>query len=213
MKVLVLGGDGYLGWATAMHLSSRGHEICVVDNYLRRKLNAQFDSEPLFPVPLLEERVTAWRTHGGSEIAVAIGDVTDWPFINNVTKRVAPDAVSHFAELPSAPFSMANQECAALVVQNNLGTTLNLIHAVHQNCPRAHIVKIGTMGEYGTPNIDIEEGWLEISHNGRRDKFLYPRQSSSLYHHGHGSLMVLRPRVGPVRHRPDAGTGLRHDHG
>ncbi len=182
MKVLILGGDGYLGWATAMHLRAQGHEICVCDNYLRRRLNSQFDSEPLFPVPPLDARAAAWRTHGGGDIAVEIGDVADWPFIDGVTKRFAPDAVIHFAELPSAPFSMANQECAALVMHNNLGTTLNLIHAVHRNCPGAHIVKLGTMGEYGTPDIDIEEGWLDISHKGRRDKFLFPRQGGSLYH-------------------------------
>lgn len=152
-------------------------------------------------MPLLEQRAAAWRKHGGGEIAVVVGDVTDWPFIDEVTKPFAPDAVIHFAELPSAPFSMANRDCAALVVQNNLGTTLNLIHAVHQNCPSAHIVKIGTMGEYGTPNIDIEEGWLEISHKGGQDKFLYPRQGGSLYHTCYGSTSALVACASPTRCR------------
>jgi UDP-sulfoquinovose synthase len=182
MRVLVLGGDGYLGWATAMHLSAETHEVCICDNYLRRKLNSQFKSEPLFPVPILEARAEAWYQHVNRTIEVRVGDLTDWNFVNNLLATFEPAAIIHYAELPSAPFSMVNRDCAALVLQNNLGTTLNIIHAVHEICPRVHIVKLGTMGEYGTPDIDIEEGWIEISHNGRQDKFLYPRQGGSLYH-------------------------------
>jgi UDP-sulfoquinovose synthase len=182
MRVLVLGGDGYLGWATAMHLSARDHDVCVCDNYLRRKLNAQFDSQPLFPVPTLEHRVGAWHKHARRKITAEVGDITDWEFTRRLFRTFEPEAIVHYAELPSAPFSMANRDCAALVLQNNLGTTLNIIHAVHELCQEAHIIKLGTMGEYGTPNIDIEEGWIEISHKSRRDKFLYPRQGGSLYH-------------------------------
>ncbi len=182
MKVLVLGGDGYLGWATAMHLSGAGHEVCVCDNYLRRKLNTEFESEPLFPVPPLQDRADAWARCGGARIEVVIGDVADWGFIRGLFEAFQPDAIIHYAELPSAPYSMASRDTAALVLQNNLGTTLNVIHAVHETCPGAHIIKLGTMGEYGTPNIDIEEGWIEIDHKGRRDRFLYPRQGGSLYH-------------------------------
>jgi len=182
MRVLVLGGDGYLGWATAMHLSAAGCDVCVCDNYLRRRLNAQFDSLPLFPVPELPVRARAWHKAGNRKIQVQVGDVSDWAFVRHLFMTFEPDAIIHYAELPSAPFSMANRDCAALVLQNNLGTTLNIVHAVRETCPRAHIVKLGTMGEYGTPNIDIEEGWLEVSHKGRRDKFLYPRQGGSLYH-------------------------------
>jgi UDP-sulfoquinovose synthase len=182
MRVLILGGDGYLGWATALHLSSQGYDVCVCDNYLRRKLNAQFDSEPLFPVPALEARGDAWSRQANRKIDVQIGDVTDWAFVRKLFRTFEPAAVVHYAEIPSAPFSMANRDCAALVLHNNLGTTLNIIHAVHELCPHAHIVKLGSMGEYGTPNIDIEEGWIEIAHRGRHDKFLYPRQGGSLYH-------------------------------
>src|SRR5579862_3316548 len=129
MRILVLGGDGYLGWATAMHLAAQGHAVCACDNYLRRRLNAQFDSEPLFPVPDLETRAAAWRQHGGAAIATRIGDVADWEFLRNLFRDVRPEAVVHYAELPSAPFSMASRDCAALVLQNNLGTTLNIAHA------------------------------------------------------------------------------------
>jgi UDP-sulfoquinovose synthase len=182
MRVLVLGGDGYLGWASAMHLSQKGYDVCVCDNYLRRKLNSEFDSEPLFPIPQLPARATAWHIKTKQRIKVQVGDLTNWEFVRSLFQTFEPAAVIHYAELPSAPFSMANRDCAALVLHNNLSTTLNIVHAVHEICPNAHIIKLGTMGEYGTPNIDIEEGWIEISHHGRRDKFLYPRQGGSLYH-------------------------------
>lgn len=182
MRVAILGGDGYLGWATAMHLSALGHEITVCDSLLRRRLNAQFDSEPLFPVPLPEERARAWRRCTGIAIDVHVGDLTDWKFTQTFFETVRPEAIVHYAEIPSAPFSMANRDCSALTLHNNLGATHNVIHAVRECCPDAHIVKLGTMGEYGTPNIDIEEGWIDITHRGRRDTFLYPRQGGSLYH-------------------------------
>jgi UDP-sulfoquinovose synthase len=157
MRVLVLGGDGYLGWATAMHLSAQGHEVCVCDNYLRRKLNSQFASEPLFVVPMLEDRARVWEGITKRKIHVRIGDVANWQFLRGLCGEFIPDAIIHYAELPSAPFSMIDRDCAALVLQNNLGTTLNIIHAVRETCPQAHIIKLGSMGEYGTPNIDIEK--------------------------------------------------------
>jgi UDP-sulfoquinovose synthase len=182
MKVLILGGDGYLGWPTAMELSCHGHAVTVADNYLRRRLCREQDAEPLFPVPNLHERVRIWQKQGGGPIEVRIGDLCDGTFVDALCQQVQPDAVVHYAEQPSAPFSMIDQAAAALTVHNNLTTTLNLIFSVHRHCPQAHIVKLGTMGEYGTPNIDIEEGWLEVQHKGRSQKFLYPRQASSLYH-------------------------------
>ncbi len=182
MKVAILGGDGYLGWATAMHLSAHGHDVSVCDSLLRRKLNAEFDSEPLFPVPTLPDRAAAWGRRSGRTIDVAIGDLTDWAFVRDYFRRLKPDAVVHYAELPSAPFSMIDRDRSALVLHNNLGTTHNVVYAVSEFCPDAHIVKLGTMGEYGTPNIDIEEGWIDIAHKGRSDRFLFPRQGGSLYH-------------------------------
>jgi UDP-sulfoquinovose synthase len=93
-----------------------------------------------------------------------------------------PEAVVHYAEQPAAPYSMLNRRAATLTLENNILVTANLIFAIREFAPEAHIVKLGTMGEYGTPNIDIEEGWIEIEHKGRTQKFLYPRQASSLYH-------------------------------
>jgi UDP-sulfoquinovose synthase len=182
MRVLILGGDGYLGWPTAMHLSARGHEITVVDNYLRRNLCRDNDCDPLFPVPNLHERVRLWKRHSGRDIEMSVGDLTNWEVMAAVVQRAEPEAIIHYAEQPAGPYSMLNRQAAALTLHNNLGVTFNLIQAVRAFVPEAHIVKLGTMGEYGTPNIDIEEGWIEIEHKGRRQKFLYPRQASSLYH-------------------------------
>ena len=182
MRVLILGGDGYLGWPTAMHLSARGHDVAVADNYLRRRLTQEQDVEPLYSVPNLHERTNLWESISGHKTIVYIGDLSKWSFMVRVVDDFKPEAIVHYAEQPSAPYSMLNREAAMLTLNNNLGVTANLIFAVRQRCPDAHIVKLGTMGEYGTPNIDIEEGWIEIKHKGRQDKFLYPRQASSLYH-------------------------------
>jgi len=181
MKVVILGGDGYLGWPTAMHFSKK-HEVLIVDNYLRRDLTRKHDVESLWPVPNLQERVRIWHECTGHTIEARIGDCCDYPFLSSLFEEFKPEAVIHYAEQPSAPYSMMNHEAALLTLNNNLQSTLNIAWAVREYCPQAHIVKLGTMGEYGTPNIDIEEGWLEIEHKGRKDTFLFPRQASSLYH-------------------------------
>jgi UDP-sulfoquinovose synthase len=182
MNVLILGGDGYLGWPTAMHLSERGHEVTVVDNYLRRRVCRDEDVEPLFGVPNLYERARLWESISGKHIEVMIGDLMDWGLVAEVFEKSNPDGIVHYAEQPSAPYSMLNRRAATMTIQNNLVVTANIIFAVREFCPKSQIVKIGTMGEYGTPNIDIEEGWLKVEHHGRSEKFLYPRQAGSLYH-------------------------------
>lgn len=180
--ILILGGDGYLGWPTAMHLTTHGHEVAVVDNYLRRRLCREENVEPLFEVPNLHERADLWGKVSGHKIPVFIGDLCQWDFVAEVFKSFTPEGIIHYAEQPAAPYSMLSRRAAMLTIQNNLTVTANVIFAVREFCPDAQIVKIGTMGEYGTPDIDIEEGWIEIEHKGRRHKFLYPRQASSLYH-------------------------------
>jgi UDP-sulfoquinovose synthase len=182
MRVLILGGDGYLGWPTSMRLSKAGHEVMAVDNYLRRRLSREESVDPLFEVPELRTRAALWREKSGHEIVVRIGDLTDWTFICEVFQEFRPEALVHYAEQPAAPYSMLNRRAATLTLHNNLGVTLNVIHAVREFAPECHIVKLGTMGEYGTPNIDIEEGWIDIDHKGRKGRFLFPRQAGSLYH-------------------------------
>lgn len=182
MKIFIAGGDGYLGWPTAMNLSAHGHDILVADNYLRRNMSREEDVEPLFDVPNLMDRSRLWEEKTGKKIKVQIGDLADWQFISTIFKEFQPDAVVHYAEQPSAPYSMLNRKAAMLTLNVNLNVTANIIFAVREFAPDAQIVKIGTMGEYGTPNIDIEEGWIDVEHKGRNQKFLYPRQAGSLYH-------------------------------
>ncbi|GBE16652.1 CDP-paratose 2-epimerase [bacterium BMS3Abin15] len=182
MRILILGADGYLGWPTCLYFSQRGHEVIGVDSYFRRKATAELDCESLFPSPDLIQRAKVWEELTNKKINVHIGDITDYEFLISIFKEFNPDAVIHYAEQPSAPYSMINRDRAAFTLQNNLIGTLNTIYAVKETNPDCHIIKLGTMGEYGTPNIDIEEGWLEIEHNGRKDKFLFPRQAGSLYH-------------------------------
>ena len=166
-----------------MHLSARGHDVALADNYLRRQICLAADCEPLFIVPNMMQRVELWQELSGqNKIACYVGDLGQWDFIDNLFRQFQPEAVVHYAEQPSAPFSMLDREAAKLTLQNNLAVTFNVIFAVEEHCPDAHIVKLGTMGEYGTPRIDIEEGWIDITHKGRKDRFLYPRQASSLYH-------------------------------
>ena len=182
MRVLILGGDGYLGWPTSMSLAARGDEVMAVDNYLRRTIARQTSSEALMPNPNLEDRARLFERLTGKSIEVRIGDVTDYRVLGSVVREFEPEAIVHYAEQPSGPYSMRGFDEARLTLQNNLNATFNVIWAVMRHAPDCHIVKLGTMGEYGTPNIDIEEGWIEIEHKGRKDTFLYPRQAGSLYH-------------------------------
>ncbi|RME76203.1 MAG: NAD-dependent epimerase/dehydratase family protein [Chloroflexi bacterium] len=182
MRVLILGGDGYLGWPTAMYFAARGHEVRTIDNYLRRTLAQQTQSEALMPNPNLPDRAAIFRSVSDLDITVDIGDVADYRTLSRIFQEFQPEAVIHYAEQPSGPYSMIGYDEARLTLNNNLNTTFNVIWAVLEHAPDCQIVKIGTMGEYGTPNIDIEEGWLEVEHKGRKQKFLYPRQAGSLYH-------------------------------
>lgn len=182
MRILILGGDGYLGWPTAMHLAARGHQVVVLDNYLRRVLAQQTRSEALMANPNLHTRAEIFEAASGHKVEVRIGDCANFRFMEEMVRQFMPEAVVHYAEQPSAPYSMIGFPEASLTLNNNLNATFNIIWAVLTHAPECHIVKLGTMGEYGTPNIDIEEGWIDIEHKGRKEKFLYPRQAGSLYH-------------------------------
>jgi len=182
MKVLILGADGYLGWPTAMHFSAKGHTVLATDNYGRRTRCKSINAEPLVEPLNLDLRAKHWREVSGKDIAVQIGDCCDYAWLKSVVAEFQPDCVVHYAEQPSAPYSMADQGKAAETLQNNLMATMNVVFAVRDAAPNAHIVKLGTMGEYGTPNIDIEEGYLTVAHKGREHTFLYPKTPGSIYH-------------------------------
>jgi UDP-sulfoquinovose synthase len=182
MRIVILGGDGYLGWPMAMRFSARGHDVHVIDNELRRRLHAEAGTDSLTPIVRLPERVEAWREVTGREIRVTLGDLTDPAVIDDVMGTTPPDAVVHFGEMPSAPYSMKDRERAVFTQTNNVVGTLNVLYAMRDRAPGAHLVKLGTMGEYGTPNIDIEEGFIEVRHNGRSDYLPFPKVPGSMYH-------------------------------
>jgi UDP-sulfoquinovose synthase len=182
MKVLVIGGDGYCGWATALYLSNRGYEVGILDSLVRRHWDMELCSDTLTPIAPIQQRLQRWQDLTGKSIDLFVGDITNYDFLSKSMRKFAPEAVVHFGEQRSAPFSMIDREHAVLTQVNNVVGTLNLLYAIREDFPDCHLVKLGTMGEYGTPNIDIEEGYITIEHNGRKDTLPYPKQPGSFYH-------------------------------
>ncbi len=182
MQILVLGGDGYLGWPTALHLSAAGHDVAVNDNFARRGYDDEMGVESLVPIATLEDRIAAWREVSGKTIKSYVGDLCDPAFVHNMVGDFRPDTIVHFAEQRAAPYSMIDQAHAVYTQTNNVVGNLNVMYAIADTDIDIHLVKLGTMGEYGTPNIDIEEGWIEVEHKGRKDRMLFPKRPGSFYH-------------------------------
>jgi UDP-sulfoquinovose synthase len=182
MKICVLGGDGYCGWATALYLSQRGHQVTIVDNFARRQWDHELGVQTLTPIRTMPDRLRTWRRLSGEEIECLSGDITEYDFLSQAIKECSPEAVVHFAEQRAAPYSMIDRKHAVFTQVNNVVGTLNLLFALRELQPDCHLVKLGTMGEYGTPNIDIEEGYITIEHNGRKDVLPFPKQPGSFYH-------------------------------
>lgn len=182
MKVLVIGGDGYCGWATALYLSNRGYEVGILDSLVRRHWDNELGVQTLTPITPIQQRIQRWHDLTGKSIDLLIGDITNYEFLKKALQTFEPEAIVHFGEQRSAPFSMIDREHAVLTQVNNVVGTLNLLYAMQEDFPNCHLVKLGTMGEYGTPNIDIEEGYITIEHNGRKDTLPYPKQPGSMYH-------------------------------
>ncbi len=181
-KVLILGGDGYLGWPTAMNLSNLGYSVAVLDNYLKRWIFNKLGITPLIDCPNLEERANIWKGLTGHDIKVYVGDIGEQDFLFKVVKEFEPDTIIHYGEIPSAPYSMLNHNTSWETIQNNLRATMAVMWAIRTINPDIHLIKLGTMGEYGTPNIDIEEGFMEIEKGGRKDRLPFPKLPGSFYH-------------------------------
>ena len=182
MKIAVLGGDGFCGWATALYLSRKGHSVAVIDNFSRRQWDYELGAQSLTPIRPMAERLAVWQQLTGNTIESYVGDVTDYEFLSSMVTAFEPDAIVHFAEQRSAPYSMIDRKHAVFTQTNNVVGTLNILYAIREFVPDCHLVKLGTMGEYGTPNIDIEEGYITIEHNGRKDVLPFPKQAGSFYH-------------------------------
>jgi UDP-sulfoquinovose synthase len=182
MRVLVIGGDGYCGWATALYLSERGYDVAILDSLVRRHWDAELCIQTLTPIAPIQQRIGRWEELTGKSLPLYIGDINNYSFLTATLQEFQPDSIVHFGEQRSAPFSMIDREHAVLTQTNNVMGTLNLLYAIHELLPDCHLVKLGTMGEYGTPNIDIEEGYITIEHNGRKDTLPYPKQPGSFYH-------------------------------
>ncbi len=182
MKVLVIGGDGYCGWATALYLSHQGHEVGILDNFVRRHWDLELCIDTLTPIAPMQQRLKRWYEVSGKHISLFVGDITHYDFLAQTLREFAPEGIVHFGEQRSAPFSMISRDHAVLTQTNNVVGTLNLLYGMKELLPDSHLVKLGTMGEYGTPNIDIEEGYITIEHNGRQDTLPYPKQPGSMYH-------------------------------
>nr|Q84KI6.1 RecName: Full=UDP-sulfoquinovose synthase, chloroplastic; AltName: Full=SoSQD1; AltName: Full=Sulfite:UDP-glucose sulfotransferase; AltName: Full=Sulfolipid biosynthesis protein; Flags: Precursor [Spinacia oleracea]AAO39667.1 UDP-sulfoquinovose synthase SQD1 [Spinacia oleracea] len=181
-RVMVIGGDGYCGWATALHLSKKNYDVCIVDNLVRRLFDHQLGLDSLTPIASIQNRIRRWQGLTGKTIDLHVGDICDFEFLAETFKSFEPDTVVHFGEQRSAPYSMIDRSRAVYTQQNNVIGTINVLFAIKEFSEECHLVKLGTMGEYGTPNIDIEEGFITITHNGRTDTLPYPKQASSFYH-------------------------------
>ena len=182
MRVLILGGDGYLGWPQSLYLSNKGHEVAILDNFARRQFDLEEGFDSLAPIKPLHERIQVWKDISGHNIRLYVGDAADYDALGAAFKSFQPEAVVHFAEQRSAPYSMIDRKHAVYTQVNNVVGTLNVLYAIKDFAPDCHLVKLGTMGEYGTPNIDIEEGFIEIQHKGRSDILPFPKQPGSFYH-------------------------------
>ena len=181
-RVLVVGGDGYCGFATATYLSSRGYDVAILDNLVRRHWDNELGIESLTPIRSIQTRLDRWYELTGDQIPFYLVDVCDYPQLVGAIREFQPNAIVHFGEQRAAPFSMIDREHAVMTQVNNVSGTLNILFAIRDEVPDCHLIKLGTMGEYGTPNIDIEEGYITIEHNGRTDTLPFPKQPGSFYH-------------------------------
>ena len=190
MRILILGGDGFCGWPTSLHLSAQGHEVAIVDNLSRREIDIELEVDSLTPIKPIGTRLAAWQEITGREIAFYRFDVAEnYRVLLDLLNEFRPDAVVHFAEQRAAPYSMKSSYHKRYTVNNNVGATHNLLAAVVESGLDCHIVHLGTMGVYGygTAGIKIPEGYLRIkidTDDGGQveQEILYPVNPGSVYH-------------------------------
>jgi len=193
MRMFIAGMDGYLGWSLAQHLARRGHQVAGADALMRRSWVEGMGSVSAIPIAGIEDRLEALREQTGQALPFWQGDLREYDLVERIFREYEPEAVIHLGECPSAPYSMIDRDRTMFVQMNNLTTTFNLLFAIRDLAPGAHLLKLGTMGEYGTPNVDIPEGFFEVEFRGRKDWVPFPRQAPSWYHwskvHGSNNIM------------------------
>jgi UDP-sulfoquinovose synthase len=190
MKILVLGGDGFCGWPTALHLSALGHEVAIVDNLSRRKIDVELECESLTPIRPTGERLRAWKEITGRNLRFHnINVARNYRQLLDLMNEYRPQAVIHFAEQRAAPYSMKSSYHKRYTVDNNLNATNNLLAAIVESGHDIHVVHLGTMGVYGygTAGMRIPEGYLKVkieTDNGELvdNEILYPANPGSIYH-------------------------------
>lgn len=190
MKIVILGGDGFCGWPTALHLSNLSHDVVIVDNLSRRRIDDELSVSSLTPIASIEERLSGWRDVSGREISFVNLDVArDFDEFVELLGRERPDAIVHFAEQRAAPYSMKTSAHKRYTVDNNIGATNSVLAAVVDSGQDIHIVHFGTMGVYGYSSIGmkIPEGYLpvkmDVPGKGLVDQdILYPTNPGSIYH-------------------------------
>ncbi|MFC7333770.1 NAD-dependent epimerase/dehydratase family protein [Rhodocista pekingensis] len=190
MKVLILGGDGFCGWPTSLHLSARGHQVTIIDSFARRDTDAELGAESLTPIRPLDERLAAWTERSGHRIGFRALDVArDYDALEAAFAQERPDAIVHFAEQRAAPYSMKSPRHKRYTVDNNINATNNVLCAMVEACPDAHLLHLGTMGVYGygkARGLRIPEGYIEAtlkSGGAAADvEILYPADPGSIYH-------------------------------
>ena len=177
MSVLVLGADGYIGFPLCMRLANIGYNVVGVDNFLRRKLVAEVGADSATPIGSMSERLEWFERSFQKKIHFEYGDLRDYDFVDYIFTKYRPEAVVHLGEQASAPYSMIDVNHAVFTQTNNLVGTLNILYAMNKRVPDCHLVKMGSMGEYGFPNIDIPEGPLEVKYKGRKDTLPFPKRA------------------------------------
>jgi len=180
-RVLICGGEGYIGFPLTKHLLHRGDKIWSVDNLLRERLVKQSGANSIFPILSIEKR-KAILNSCGYDFTFTKGDITDYGTIFSIISQFNPEVIVHLAEIPAAPFSMENIKSATLTQYNNVIGTLNLLFSIRDINKNIHLIKIATAGEWGTPKIPITEGFIEIEYKGKRDILPFPKQPGSFYH-------------------------------
>ena len=189
MRVLILGGDGFCGWPTALHLSAQGHEVAIVDNLSRRKIDVELEVSSLTPIQHMGERLRAWKEVSGRDIAFHNFDVAvNYQRLLDLLEDWKPNALVHFAEQRAAPYSMKSSWHKRYTVDNNLNATNNVLAAVVESGLDIHVAHLGTMGVYGygTAGMEIPEGYLEVKVETDEglvsQEILYPANPGSIYH-------------------------------